>query len=96
MKDKYKQTHKYIISHRHRNKIVRDLYKSIFANLRINGCAICGSHKTLEFHHVNPVNKMFIISRGWIYSNENILNELDKCILLCHKCHSRVHKNISI
>ena len=93
---KYRQTDKYIIAHRHRTKIMRNLYKSIFANLRINGCAICGSYKILEFHHVNPIDKRFVINRGWGYSNENIIIELDKCILLCRKCHKKVHKNISI
>ena len=65
-------------------------WKLILSQLKINGCAICGSYKTLEFHHVLSGYKDFNISHGWRYSNKKLSDELNKCILLCHKCH--MHK----
>ena len=60
--------------------------------LKINGCAICGYDKcmaALEFHHVNPKDKKFqICSRNM--RKKDIVDELNKCILLCCRCHREV------
>lgn len=46
----------------------------------------------LEFHHLNPEEKDFAISRsGHTRSWEKIKVELDKCILLCCRCHREIH-----
>lgn len=55
-------------------------------------CEKCGYDKciaALEFHHPDPTQKEFIISRKWSF--EKIKNELDKCVLLCSNCHKEVH-----
>jgi hypothetical protein len=54
-------------------------------------CSVCGYSRcmrALEFHHRNPGEKSFGISsnvsnRTW----EKLVEELDKCILLCANCH---------
>ena len=54
-------------------------------------CSNCGYKKcptALEFHHIDPENKDFAISklphtRSW----ERVQNEIDKCNLLCANCH---------
>jgi hypothetical protein len=71
--------------------------KKILNELKINGCSICGYNKNpncLDFHHVNPKNKKFPLMIGNIYahSNEKIIKELNKCILLCKNCHYDIER----
>lgn len=58
-------------------------------------CSICGYDKNyaaLEFHHSNPNEKEFTVSK-WIYSykNSKIKDEVEKCILVCANCHRELH-----
>jgi len=56
-------------------------------------CVVCGYNKyegAMDFHHVNPEEKDFTISRHKNKSFEKIKKELDKCILLCNRCHQEV------
>lgn len=73
-------------------------YKNIMKKLKSNGCAICGYNKydgALDFHHVNPNNKKFNLSINALsLSNKRIINELNKCILLCSNCHREIHHTI--
>ena len=60
-------------------------------------CAICGYDKypgALEFHHVNPKDKDFTISRFKNRKFELIKDELDKCVLLCSNCHKEVEGGV--
>lgn len=56
-------------------------------------CRKCFNNKwfILDFHHLNPDVKDFNISHGSGYSLKNIINEIEKCILLCRNCHSEFH-----
>lgn len=57
-------------------------------------CKICGYNKciaSLEFHHRNPEEKLFTISTNLNKSWDNIVEELDKCDLLCSNCHRELH-----
>lgn len=62
-------------------------------------CLICGYNKhfgSLEFHHLNPEQKSFSISRrGLCISFESALEEAKKCILLCSNCHKEVEDGIT-
>lgn len=56
----------------------------------------CGYNKhiaALEFHHIDPSNKDYLIgdlkNRKW----EKIVKELDKCVLLCSNCHRIEHSD---
>lgn len=64
-------------------------------------CASCGYNKcmtALAFHHLNPLQKeeemsaLISRSRDW----KSIVNELKKCILLCHNCHNDIHYGIKL
>jgi len=62
-------------------------------------CQICGYNKcesALALHHIDPDKKE--LSFGAIRSNpknwSSIVEELKKCILLCHNCHSEIHSNM--
>jgi hypothetical protein len=54
-------------------------------------CEICGRvHVDLpryEFHHVDPSTKSFTITNRRSLSFENLIPELNKCVVLCGNCH---------
>ena len=59
-------------------------------------CSKCGYKKNfaaLEFHHVDPETKSFqldlrcLSNRTW----SSILEEGEKCVLLCSNCHAELH-----
>lgn len=62
-------------------------------------CQCCGYNKTpkaLAFHHIDPNEKDMGFGdtranpKSWI----KIIEELKKCILVCHNCHSEIHDGI--
>lgn len=59
-------------------------------------CLKCGDNNiaVLEFHHCDDKNgkKEFTIGNQINISWERIKRELDKCILLCHTCHTKEHR----
>ncbi len=61
-------------------------------------CKICGYDKCMEaldFHHIDPNQKEFGISReGLAYSFERRLKEAKKCILICCRCHRELENGI--
>lgn len=61
-------------------------------------CKICGYNKyigALEFHHLDPSLKDFTISHLKSYTFDSVvINELDKCILVCANCHREIHFNL--
>lgn len=56
-------------------------------------CGYCRSDKALVFHHIDPSEKDFGISNV-TKSFDNMKSELDKCVLLCNRCHTEVHEGI--
>jgi hypothetical protein len=57
------------------------------------GCIKCGEskHYLLDFHHINPNDKLFQISQGESKGWDKIQKEIEKCILLCSNCHREFH-----
>jgi predicted transcriptional regulator len=60
-------------------------------------CSKCGVNNPhlLQFHHTNPIEKDCKISDLISYSWDKILNELNKCILLCCNCHQEEHIDVN-
>ena len=57
-------------------------------------CEKCGYNKcvwALDFHHKNPNEKDFQISKYSTLSWDKIKKELDKCIMVCANCHRELH-----
>ena len=56
-----------------------------------NGCNDCGSKdiRVLEFDHIND-NKYMCVSKllSGNYKLEVILNEINKCEIVCRNCHA--------
>jgi hypothetical protein len=53
-------------------------------------CVECSTEENLQFDHIKAETKSFTIS-GWMLDRPwvIILEELDKCQLLCHSCHRK-------
>lgn len=50
----------------------------------------------MDFHHLNPDEKDFDISRSKTSKlTDHIKRELDKCILVCKNCHGEIHEKIN-
>lgn len=47
--------------------------------------------RALEFHHLDPTQKDFGISKTLTKSFKALTEETDKCILLCSNCHAEEH-----
>lgn len=68
--------------------------------LAMGGECVCCSYKkcnrALALHHLDPTKKE--ISFGKIRANPKswlkIIEELRKCVLVCHNCHSEIHEGI--
>ena len=61
------------------------------------GCCVCGYNRCLPnliFHHLDPAEKDFRIS-GMSRGFEKLKVEVDKCILLCCRCHGEVHAGMA-
>ena len=61
-------------------------------------CEICGYNKclaALTFHHRDPSKKEFSISTKNRTLERN-KEEVDKCILLCCRCHAEEHEKLQI
>lgn len=59
-------------------------------------CEICGESETccLDFHHRDPSEKDGTVSKFVSSSFERVLEEAEKCAVLCANCHRKVHNNI--
>jgi ferredoxin len=58
-------------------------------------CGYCKNNAALHFHHIDPKEKDFGFSKfratAFNKNKEKILQELDKCILVCANCHAEIH-----
>ena len=50
--------------------------------------------RALEFHHLNPEEKDFGISKTLTRSMDSLRKEVDKCILVCSNCHAEIHDEL--
>lgn len=73
-------------------------YKKEAVEYKGGKCKNCGYNiysGALEFHHIDPTQKDFKISK---FRNVNgiVKSELDKCILLCSNCHKEEHHRLNM
>jgi len=54
------------------------------------GCLYCGSKNDLVFHHLDKKMKSFSLCLS-SKSLEILQKEVEKCIVLCRSCHSKLH-----
>lgn len=76
---------------------IRALTRKIeFINKLGGCCTVCGYNKNisaLDFHHINSEQKSFPLdAKRLSNTNKNkLLEELDKCVLICSNCHREHH-----
>lgn len=87
-RDHYKRNEYHCTSYRIRTKIKLIEYKG-------GKCSRCGYDKPIPrvyaFHHVDPGEKDFTISKWTNCNFEKLKKEADKCILVCANCHAEIH-----
>ncbi len=61
-------------------------------------CIVCGYNKyvgALDFHHKDRKTKSFALSvKGLCYAWETVLQEAEKCVLVCKNCHSEIEAGV--
>lgn len=59
-------------------------------------CNYTGPSRAMSFHHINSSEKSFPMAASDIRAKpwETVLKELDKCILLCVRCHAEVEEEL--
>ena len=64
----------------------------------IDGCEICGYNNcigALDFHHINDknfnLNTIKLCENSCNVIRDKILNEINKCTILCANCHKNLH-----
>jgi hypothetical protein len=64
-----------------------DAYKSE------RGCAFCGEHDPtcLDFHHTGDKEHTISHMAYKCFSIEDIMIEIEKCIVVCANCHRKLH-----
>ena len=55
-------------------------------------CYICNEIGTVHYHHIDQSDKEHEIVHMWSYKPEKVKTEIDKCVILCEKCHRLTHK----
>ena len=71
--------------------------KEILISHKGGVCEMCSlkydgtNARIFAFHHTNPDEKDFQIGRGAPSDMDELLKELNKCNMLCKKCHRLVH-----
>lgn len=79
-----------------KQKLKSEEVRKRLIDLKGSKCSVCGYNKnnsSLCFHHLNSEEKLFNIDARTCngYSFERLVNEANKCLLLCHNCHMELH-----
>lgn len=93
---KYYQAQGYNTKYSQKKDYHGTLIKYFLIQKRGGKCEKCGYNKNisaLEFHHLDPNKKEFTLDSRNLerHSDEEILKEFDKCVLLCANCHAEHH-----
>ena len=77
-------------------KRARATHKKCCRALKVGlSCKVCGVGDpiVLDFHHRDESSKEFSVSEGKRrgYSRQRMLDEIEKCDVLCSNCHRRHH-----
>lgn len=88
-----------ICSNARTTELRRERYRKVQLYKEEHGCAVCGEKRywVLDFHHrdgatkENEISYMLRKNMSW----DKILQELNKCDVLCANCHRDYHYKIS-
>ena len=80
-----------------RSTLQRHAKKQKAVDYKGGKCEACSYNRCLramDFHHLDPEQKDFGIAGNPCSSWERMNKELDKCVLLCNRCHTEVHDDL--
>ncbi len=85
---------------REKTRKMNRAFKQKCVDLKGGKCSVCDYSRclaALEFHHIDPKEKEFTITRSQSSprkKHDKVLfkKELDKCILVCSNCHREMHQ----
>jgi hypothetical protein len=92
---KYHKEHDNLIQRKRRTKHKRMLDRI----KKESGCSHCefnGNPVALQFHHINPEDKLFTVSKILTRPILTILRETEKCIVLCSNCHAVEEQRLNL
>lgn len=69
-----------------------NIIRKHYGELKCSNCGYDKSIVALDCHHLNPQEKDKPIARMKSYSEQKIIEELKKCVLLCANCHREIHE----
>lgn len=76
----------------------RSKIRSWISNLKSScGCLFCSekAYQCLDFHHLDGNEKELTLSEAKnSMSNEDLIKEAKKCIIVCSNCHRKIHANL--
>lgn len=84
-------------SHAEAVTIKRRAIKNALIKFKGGKCERCGYNKcnrALEFHHLDPTQKDFGISKNLSKDFDILKQEVNKCILVCSNCHAEIHNEL--
>lgn len=84
---------KYIVQ---QNRRRRTENRQLVNQLKEVGCRFCPEKEVccLDFHHIENKDMEISVMIRAGYSEESILKEIDKCILVCANCHRKIHAGV--
>lgn len=86
---------KEITAYRHKKSYVQGVVKDNrdYVESLKEPCVKCGETRRylIQFHHVNPNEKKFVLSNCSTRSRSSISKEASKCVCLCSNCHDEFH-----
>lgn len=61
------------------------------------GCQICNEKRhphCLDYHHLDPTTKEFAPGQKYKVGMDRLIQEINKCAVLCATCHRLVHAGV--
>lgn len=80
-----------------RNKQRADVAKQLLNDYKeAHPCVVCGETcvACLDFHHTDPTQKDFTVSQRQNGSLALLMEEVQKCVVVCRNCHAKIHAGL--
>ncbi|QXL90328.1 hypothetical protein [Salmonella phage NINP13076] len=70
--------------------------KKLLLDFKSSGCILCGEKEpvALDLHHIDESTKDANVSDLMRRGTKRLIDEMNKCVVLCANCHRKVHAGI--
>lgn len=82
---------------RNQTRVRRESHCARLEQIKSNTkCYFCKESESvaLAFHHKDPKEKDFHMAANYSGNWESIENEISKCVVACHNCHTKIHAGL--